>query len=64
MAVPTDCVAIPIPRQYSHRVRLVLAEKDVAADLIDVLEGEYPEHLVEVNPMVQCPHWWIGIWPI
>lgn len=56
MAVPNrlGCYSDPLC-QYSHRVRLVLAEKDVAADLIDVLEGEYPEHLGEVNPYGTVP---------
>ena len=56
MAVPKrlGCYADPLC-QYSHRVRLVLAEKDVAADLIDVQEGEYPEHLGEVNPYGTVP---------
>lgn len=56
MAVPNrlGCYSDPLC-QYSHRVRLVLAEKDVAADLIDVLEGEYPEYLGEVNPYGTVP---------
>ena len=56
MAVPNrlGCYSDPLC-QYSHRVRLVQAEKDVAADLIDVLEGEYPEHLAEVNPYGTVP---------
>ncbi|MFB1010425.1 MAG: glutathione S-transferase N-terminal domain-containing protein [Thiopseudomonas sp.] len=41
--------------QYSHRVRLVLAEKDVVADLIDVRAGEYPDYLAEVNPYGTLP---------
>lgn len=56
MAVPNrlGCYSDPLC-QYSHRVRLVLAEKDVAAELIDVQEGEYPEHLGEVNPYGTVP---------
>ena len=36
--------------QYSHRVRLVLAEKAVTAEIMDVTNGECPEYLAEVNP--------------
>ena len=56
MAVPNrlGCYSYPVC-QYSHRVRLVLAEKDVSADLIDVLEGDYPEDLVDVNPYGTVP---------
>ena len=34
--------------QYSHRVRLVLAEKAVTAEIMDVTNGECPEYLAEV----------------
>lgn len=41
--------------QYSHRVRLVLSEKDVSVDLIDVVQGELPEALGEINPYGTVP---------
>lgn len=56
MAVPNrlGCYSDPLC-QYSHRVRLVLAEKDVVADLMDVMPGEYPDYLGEVNPYGTVP---------
>lgn len=56
MAAPNKlaCYSDPVCH-YSHRVRLVLAEKDVAADIIDVVNGESPEHLAEVNPYATVP---------
>ena len=41
--------------QYSHRVRLVLAEKAVTAEIMDVTNGECPEYLAEVNPYATVP---------
>jgi len=35
---------------YSHRVRIVLAEKGVAVDIIDVDPDEKPSELAEYNP--------------
>ncbi|MFV3307369.1 glutathione S-transferase N-terminal domain-containing protein [Pseudomonas sp. NY15181] len=40
---------------YSHRVRLVLAEKSVVADIIDVPVGNIPARLAEVNPYGSLP---------
>ena len=37
---------------YSHRVRLVLAEKGVTVDIIDVAAGKMNEDLAEINPYV------------
>ena len=56
MAVPNrlGCYSDPLC-QYSHRVRLVLAEKDVVADLIDVSKDEYPDYLAEINPYGSLP---------
>lgn len=48
------CYSDPVC-QYSHRVRLVLAEKDVVADIIDVVSGECPDHLAEANPYCTVP---------
>ena len=36
--------------QYSHRVRLVLAEKGVTVDIVDIVAGKEPEDLAELNP--------------
>lgn len=41
--------------QYSHRVRLVLSEKDIVADLTDVKGGDYPDYLAEANPYGTLP---------
>ncbi len=40
---------------YSHRVRLVLAEKGVAVEIIDVNPGRCPSALAEVNPYGSVP---------
>ncbi|MFK0313588.1 glutathione S-transferase N-terminal domain-containing protein [Pseudomonas sp. NPDC090233] len=40
---------------YSHRVRLVLAEKGVSVQIIDVDPGRLPPKLVEVNPYGSVP---------
>ena len=40
---------------YSHRVRIVLAEKGVAAEIINVEPGRCPPKLAEVNPYGSVP---------
>lgn len=40
---------------YSHRVRLVLAEKNVPVELIDVKAGEQPLELADINPYNSIP---------
>jgi len=40
---------------YSHRVRMVLAEKGVTVDIIDVDPGNKPEDLAEINPYNSLP---------
>ena len=40
---------------YSHRVRIVLAEKGVSAEIITVEKGHYPPRLLEVNPYASLP---------
>ena len=40
---------------YSHRVRLVLAEKGISVQVIDVDPGRLPPKLVEVNPYGSVP---------
>jgi len=40
---------------YSHRVRMVLAEKGVTVDIVDVDANDKPEELAEVNPYNSVP---------
>lgn len=40
---------------YSHRVRIVLAEKSVSYDFIPVKESSPPEELIEMNPSLALP---------
>jgi len=40
---------------YSHRVRIVLAEKGVAVDVIDVDPDDKPEDLASINPYNALP---------
>jgi len=40
---------------YSHRVRMVLAEKGVAVDIVEVDPGNMPEDLAEINPYNSVP---------
>jgi RNA polymerase-associated protein len=40
---------------YSHRVRMVLAEKGVTVDIVDVDPANKPEDLAEINPYNSLP---------
>ena len=40
---------------YSHRVRIVLAEKGVTVDLVEVESGSIPAELSEINPYNSLP---------
>ena len=40
---------------YSHRVRMVLAEKGVAVEIIDVDPSHKPEDLADINPYNSLP---------
>jgi len=40
---------------YSHRVRMVLSEKGVTVDIIDVDPSNKPEDLAEINPYNSLP---------
>ncbi len=40
---------------YCHRVRIVLAEKGVTVDIVDVNPDELPEELAELNPYNSLP---------
>lgn len=48
------CYSNPIDH-YSHRVRLVLAEKDIGITIKDVDPLYYPSSLAEVNPYISLP---------
>lgn len=47
---------------YSHRVRIVLAEKGVSAEIISVEAGRQLPKLIEVNPTGACLRWLIVTW--
>ncbi|MDF1821613.1 MAG: glutathione S-transferase N-terminal domain-containing protein [Alcanivoracaceae bacterium] len=40
---------------YSHRVRIVLAEKGVTVDIVDVQGNDKPEDLAQLNPYNEVP---------
>ncbi len=40
---------------YSHRVRIVLAEKGVMVDVIDVADNNLPEDIADLNPYKSLP---------
>jgi RNA polymerase-associated protein len=40
---------------WSHRVRLVLAEKNLNVDFVDVDDGHFPEDLLDLNPYNSVP---------
>ena len=40
---------------YSHRVRMVVAEKGVNVEIVDVSPGKKPEDLAEINPYNTLP---------
>lgn len=40
---------------YSHRVRLVLAEKNVTCDIVDVDPVNLPEDVIDLNPYANTP---------
>jgi RNA polymerase-associated protein len=40
---------------YSHRVRIVLAEKSIPVELIDVREHDHPRELTDINPYNSVP---------
>ncbi len=41
--------------QYSHRIRIVLAEKGITSQVLDVDPREYPAELAELNPYCSLP---------
>ncbi len=48
------CFSDPVSH-YSHRVRMVLAEKSVQAEIIEVPAGQCPPRLAELNPYGTLP---------
>ncbi len=40
---------------YSHRARIVLAEKSVAYEIHEIEQGELPEDLIDLNPYNSVP---------
>src|SRR5580693_9118736 len=40
---------------HSHRTRIVLAEKGVEIEIIEVVPGRYPEDLLDLNPYHSLP---------
>src|SRR5215470_2584720 len=40
---------------WSHRTRLVLAEKSITIDIVDVDDGLLPEDLLDLNPYNSVP---------
>jgi RNA polymerase-associated protein len=40
---------------WSHRTRLVLSEKSISIDIVDVEEGNLPEDLLDLNPYNSVP---------
>jgi len=40
---------------YSHRARIVLAEKGVSVDIVDVTPDKQPEDLIDLNPYNSVP---------
>jgi RNA polymerase-associated protein len=40
---------------YSHRVRIVLAEKGVTVDIIDVVNNQLPDDIADLNPYNSLP---------
>ncbi len=48
------CFSDPVSH-YSHRVRLVLAEKAVLVEIVEVAAGQCPPQLAELNPYGTLP---------
>ncbi len=40
---------------YSHRVRMVLAEKGINVEIVDVSDSDKPEDLLDLNPYADVP---------
>jgi stringent starvation protein A len=46
---------------YCHRVRMVMKEKGIAAEVRDVDLANPGHDLLTLNPYGGCRPWWIGI---
>src|SRR3954462_12188021 len=46
-STPHDC--------WSHRTRIVIAEKAIEIEIVDVAPGKYPEDLLDLNPYHTTP---------
>jgi RNA polymerase-associated protein len=51
----SDARALTWEGLCSHRVRLVLSEKDIAAEIVDINDAEINEDLMQLNPAGTCP---------
>ena len=40
---------------WSHRTRIVIAEKVIEIEIVDVAPGKYPEDLLDLNPYHTTP---------
>ena len=40
---------------YSHRVRIVLAEKDIACEIRETNNDDAPEEVLSINPYHELP---------
>src|SRR5688500_19318254 len=40
---------------WSHRTRIVIAEKAIEIEIVDVAPGKYPEDLLDLNPYHTTP---------
>jgi len=40
---------------WSHRTRIVLAEKGISIDIVSVEPGRFPEDLLDLNPYHSVP---------
>lgn len=51
----SDADALSWAGLSSHRVRVVLGEKDIAAEIVPITKGEVNEDLMQLNPSGSCP---------
>ena len=47
---------------WSHRTRIVLAEKGIEIDIVNVAPGQFPEDLLDLNPYHTRPRWSTATW--
>lgn len=40
---------------FSHRTRIVIHEKNITADIVDVIDGQWPEDVAAANPYGKAP---------